>query len=89
MSLIDINEECGTKAVSRLEEECESWIGRILFIKCDVTNEDEFEGASLWYKYTYYLYRYIQSHPQGAEGATSSRYLLFSLMVLTIDLTTV
>lgn len=45
MSLIDVNEETGTKAVSVLEKECESWVGKILFIKCDVTSNDEFEGA--------------------------------------------
>jgi len=44
VSLIDINEEIGNNAINVLETKYKSSSSRLLFIKCDVTNEIEFEG---------------------------------------------
>ncbi|KAF0748970.1 15-hydroxyprostaglandin dehydrogenase [Aphis craccivora] len=45
VSLLDINEETGNKAISKLEIKYKSSSSRLLFIKCDVTNKIEFEDA--------------------------------------------
>ncbi|XP_001950981.1 15-hydroxyprostaglandin dehydrogenase [NAD(+)] isoform X1 [Acyrthosiphon pisum] len=45
VSLLDINEEIGNNAISELEIKYESSSSRLLFIKCDVTNEIEFEDS--------------------------------------------
>ncbi|XP_050428504.1 15-hydroxyprostaglandin dehydrogenase [NAD(+)]-like [Adelges cooleyi] len=44
VSLIDIDEEAGNTAITNLEKKYNA-SGRALFLKCDVTNKDEFEGA--------------------------------------------
>lgn len=44
VSLLDINEEVGMKAVGELENEHKAF-GRILFVKCNVTDKNEFEDA--------------------------------------------
>uniref|UniRef100_A0A2S2RAB1 15-hydroxyprostaglandin dehydrogenase [NAD(+)] n=2 Tax=Sipha flava TaxID=143950 RepID=A0A2S2RAB1_9HEMI len=44
VSLLDINEDNGNKAISRLKTKFET-SDKVLFIKCDVTNENEFEDA--------------------------------------------
>lgn len=43
VSLLDINIEFGKKAIRRLEDDHDA-SGRVLFIKCDVSNKDELEG---------------------------------------------
>ncbi len=40
--ITDINEECGQRAETELQKQCPR--GQILFLKCDVTAQDEFEG---------------------------------------------
>ncbi|XP_060878027.1 15-hydroxyprostaglandin dehydrogenase [NAD(+)]-like [Metopolophium dirhodum] len=45
VSLLDINEEIGNNAISLLETKYKSSSSRLLFIKCDVTNEIEFEDS--------------------------------------------
>lgn len=45
VSLLDINEETGKKAISELEIKYKSFSNRLLFIKCDVTNKIEFEDS--------------------------------------------
>ncbi|KAE9541057.1 hypothetical protein AGLY_004302 [Aphis glycines] len=45
VSLLDISEETGNKAISELEIKYKSSSSRLLFIKCDVTNKIEFEDA--------------------------------------------
>jgi len=44
VSLLDINEAIGNKAISELEIKYKLSSSRLLFIKCDVTNKIEFEG---------------------------------------------
>lgn len=46
MSLLDINEEVGRKAIGQLENEFKAF-GRVLFVKCDVTDKNEFEGINI------------------------------------------
>jgi len=46
VSLLDINEEIGNNAISELQTKYKSSSDRLLFIKCDVTNEIEFEGKN-------------------------------------------
>lgn len=43
VSLLDIDIEFGKKAIKRLENDHNA-SGRVLFIKCDVSNKDELEG---------------------------------------------
>ncbi|XP_025194196.1 15-hydroxyprostaglandin dehydrogenase [NAD(+)]-like isoform X2 [Melanaphis sacchari] len=45
VSLIDINEETGNKAIRELEIKYKSSSSRLLFVKCDVTNKIEFEDS--------------------------------------------
>lgn len=46
MSLIDINEEVGMKAINQLKNEYKAF-DRVLFVKCDVTDKNEFEGINI------------------------------------------
>ncbi|XP_060853991.1 15-hydroxyprostaglandin dehydrogenase [NAD(+)]-like [Rhopalosiphum padi] len=45
VSLLDINEAIGNKAISELEIKYKLSSSRLLFIKCDVTNKIEFEDS--------------------------------------------
>jgi len=43
VSLLDINEEIGNNAISQLKDKYKVF-DRVVYIKCDVTNKNEFEG---------------------------------------------
>lgn len=43
VSILDINEEIGNKAINQLENKYKE-PGKILFVKCDVTDKNAFEG---------------------------------------------
>lgn len=49
---MDINEEVGNKAINHLEDK-HKMIGRVLFLKCDVTNKEMFESKLILSIYTY------------------------------------
>lgn len=51
MSILDINEDRGNKAVSQINNKYKVSADRVLFIKCDVTNKNKFEGKHYSFVY--------------------------------------
>lgn len=49
VSLLDVNDDNGKKAIRQLENDHGAVSSRVLFIKCDVTKKNEFEGNCLSY----------------------------------------
>lgn len=48
VSLLDIDDSIGNKTISYLDKKYKT-SDRVLFIKCDVTNKDNFEGIKTLY----------------------------------------